>query len=593
MTRNLLNLTTSLCALGGAAVFAPQAVHAQAQQVIEFDVCTSLGCNDNTVNGTYFGPGEDSQLTGNSSAIGGVSEASATDDLSGANTASDTYDGYGALYGVPDGEEPDDSGYALVFNGLTSQRQTETYATVTALPNNSIRWVDSFTNNTAAPVDFRLAFGGNLGSDSDTETVSSGATYVVTGDSGDGNDPIIAHIYGNNAFAEGATVQVENSFYITHQEVTVAPGETITFLHANILYYSVDRTENRDAAYLADAALAASGAEFFINSPVFAGMSASQIATLINWNMTATETLDEDGGGFNVGSAQISQALIGNFLFSPPTFEQAPDQVNFLPQNFSDVNTRVYALAGGAAGDISGSDFDANYFGLGASVFMGDMSFGAALTQSNANSGSAIDANSSGTALTLYGQTETAGLTLRAALSYGAFDQSYSRTAGAATARGDTDVDAMSLGLYAGYTIAATGIAEITPYAAVTVTRTDTDGYTETGAGLANLTVGDFSETGTTYEIGVRASQQMNEATLYGGIGYAYRDGDGADVATSFGAGAPTTSRLTGFSDGSQFVLEAGITAPLGGTLGGKAAYKGYIGDDDVHTLDVGLEYRF
>ena len=114
---------TAAC-IGALTVIAAE--EAAAQQIpVEFFTCTSFNCADTDTNADYFGPAQDSQIEGTSSVAGGFSDASAT--TSGADSSyDDAYDGFGALYGVPDGANPDDgTDYGVAFNGLIGERQTE------------------------------------------------------------------------------------------------------------------------------------------------------------------------------------------------------------------------------------------------------------------------------------------------------------------------------------------------------------------------------------------------------------------------------------------------------------------------------------
>lgn len=631
MSKYLLGRSTALSAAAtGLLAFPLLAMPSYADQVpIEFDVCQGPGpyCGSIGTNGTYSGPAEDSQISGSSSAIGGVREASATN-----NVVGDAYDGYGALYGVPTGEDVSGTGYILPFNGLTGTRQTETYATQTALPDNSIRWFDSFTNDTASPIDMRLAFGGNLGSDSGTEVLYQGSTWIVTGQSpysgSISTDPVIAHLYGNNSFAENAQVvdyngnpfaasSSKNNIFFQYPELIVQPGETVSWMHVNILFG--DETRDTDPnSYAADALLAQQAAELFINSPVFDGLTADQVASLLNWNVQGTTpTLGDEETSIGTGPIAASQAFLNYFLFAGPrggpTGGNTAEPLAFGPEKKMDkrfeavynadlvqsyvqqpARYAVYAVGGGAFGEVGSTDYATGFGGIGAETYFDAFTFGGAVAYSAASADNGVDSDSEGVIGSVYaGYDAGSGFVGRLALSYGRFDVDYSRQAGALTARGDTDANVFGAGALAGYRF-ETAIASLMPYAALTYSYADYDGYTETGAGAANLTVPDFNLSGVTVETGVRASRNVGIANLYAGLGYAYSDGDSDTIQTSFAGGATTAaSTLTGFANGSALTLEAGAEASFTQNLSGSIGYKGYISDDPAHTFDASLKFRF
>lgn len=289
----------SASALAIAAALAVSPALAQ-QAVIDFSICDAGGCSTGS-NVPYVGPGSDTALT--SSYEGMAQEAQASD-----FTVSDAYDAHGALFGaahIPDAPiYPSSSSfdaYDSAFNGLTAGRRTETYATVSGLPANTIRWFDSFTNETGSTITANIGFGGNLGSDSATVIHARGDGYLVTGQNAPGtpsNDPVIAHLYGGNEYAfDDVTVLAEdgkdNVLFI--YPVTVAPGETVSVMNLNMLFGAVGRNSDPSGVlYAQDVAEAISQAELFVNDPIFAGLTVEQIETIVNWGRAAPEPEPED-----------------------------------------------------------------------------------------------------------------------------------------------------------------------------------------------------------------------------------------------------------------------------------------------------------
>ena len=276
--------------LGTAACIGALALTAQkaaAQQIpVEFYTCTSFDCATTETNANYFGPAQDGQIDGTESVAGAFNDASAT--TSGADASyDDAYDGFGALYGVPDGASPDDGNtYATAFNGLLGTRRTEVYTNNTALPQNTARWFDSFTNETGAAVTVNLAFGGNLGSDGAGVIEGQGPGYFVLSD-GSGSDPVLLFVYGDGSNdpelvnESGTAYTGQNKLYFVYSGIEVAPGETVSLLHFNQLFTD-------QASYANSIAQALAAGPLFINDAVFAGLTADQVASILNFNVGGT-----------------------------------------------------------------------------------------------------------------------------------------------------------------------------------------------------------------------------------------------------------------------------------------------------------------
>ena len=93
---------TAAC-IGALTVIAAEEAEAQGIPV-EFFTCISIDCDTSSTNANYFGPGQDAQFDNTSEVAGAITEASATD-TTGDPDYSDAYDGFGGIYGVPDGAE--------------------------------------------------------------------------------------------------------------------------------------------------------------------------------------------------------------------------------------------------------------------------------------------------------------------------------------------------------------------------------------------------------------------------------------------------------------------------------------------------------
>ncbi|HIL23632.1 MAG TPA: autotransporter domain-containing protein, partial [Alcanivorax sp.] len=91
----------------------------------------------------------------------------------------------------------------------------------------------------------------------------------------------------------------------------------------------------------------------------------------------------------------------------------------------------------------------------------------------------------------LYGRWSSAGpWFLRGDLSYGSSDVSQQRIVMGAPAESDSSVDALRVALESGWDL-AWGESGLHPYAMVTMTRIERDGFSEAGGGIAALTVDD------------------------------------------------------------------------------------------------------
>lgn len=261
------------------------------QERVDFRVCDTTGvCPLDS----YVGPGGDMLYDYNGDGhtldfeahAGAVSNAYAT-------SSSNAYYGAGVLMGLETlpaaGANPSD-GYNTPFNGLSAQRRTESYEAAPELPANSIRWFDSFTNSTTQAIIANIGFYSYLGSRPNTHQHAEGDGYLVTGQYAPGRpspDPVIAHLYGNNAYAfdQVAIVKISDDNILFVFPVTVAPGETVSIMNVNLLFAAAGRnTDPGGALYAQDVAAAIQAAKLYVNDPIFAGLTAAQIETIINWD---------------------------------------------------------------------------------------------------------------------------------------------------------------------------------------------------------------------------------------------------------------------------------------------------------------------
>ncbi|WP_095200086.1 autotransporter outer membrane beta-barrel domain-containing protein [Mesorhizobium carmichaelinearum] len=636
-------LTAGLFASVSAMALTLPATSAHADQsVIQFFICQGPGQNDycnNKNNTSYIGPGFDS-ANGSSSVAGGVSEASATNGV-----VNDAYDGWGAIYGTTTTSgNVYNSPYATPFNGLTAARQTQSYEAVPGLPANSIRWFDSFTNNTGSAISANVAFGGNLGSDSNTYIHASGPGYVVTGQGAPGSestDPVIAHLYGNNNYAFSQTtvhfVNGDDNPYIVYP-LTVAPGQTVSVMNVDILFGDNARQpDGGGSVYAQDVALAIQQAQLFVNSPVFDGLTVEQLQTLVNWNVQVDGSLPAAGAVTGL-SQSMHDAFDGilnrdaviwtNGYYAPGlatgalqyAAETAPgakqDGAAALANEIgekggkvavTDVDgTRSYIFGGYTTGSrdysAGGLDFNGYLTGIGiehnfASGLLVGIAGGYARGSGDIG-GVYSDIDNKQYTVSPYVRWQApTGTILDARISLSSESWTYSRTAGAGTA--DADIDGSSFGARIGVAQPFDmPVATITPFANLSYLRTHVDGYTETGAGNGNLDVPSYSVDHLEGFVGVSAARDWTmsnggklRAFVSAGIGDSFLGND--SVSTSY-----TSSPTTFLSDidsqkGAFGRVEAGLSANLTQNLALTSSYGGQFGSGrNQNTISIGLDLK-
>lgn len=633
-----LSLGASVSAIAlGLALGGAQA----GQSVIQFYICQGPNQSDfcgPTNNTSYIGAGFDSALNQNSSSVaGGVSEG----DGGGVN---DAYDGWGAIYGAASysgSNVGSITGYATAFNGLDAMRQTQSYVAVPELPANSIRWFDSFTNNTGSTITANIAFGGNLGSDNNTYIHVTGPGFVVTGQHAPGQqstDPVIAHLYGNNSYAfaqaEAHYANGDDNPYIVFP-VTIAPGQTVSIMNVNILFGDTGRgTDLNGALYAADVALAVQQSELFINSPVFAGLTVDQIAGLLNWGVQIDGSLPVAGS-----TAALSQRLhqaydgmlnrdavwgVGNGQIATGVLQYAAEE------DMAGKSDGAAALArsiGDAGGKVALSGFDGSRaflfggYSTGSQEFStGDLDFsgyvagmgvehavtpglllGLAGGYGHGNGdvdGVYSDLDNRQFTLSPYARWQAPnGTVFDARLSASLERWDYTRAAGAASA--EADIDGYSFGARIGASHAIeTAWTKVTPFASLTYLNTHVDGYSETGAGLGNLTVPSYSVDALQAQAGVGVSHDwelQNGSRLRGFASVALGGSFLGDetITTSYTSSATAFLSQVETGQGAFGQVEAGFAVDVTPSLSLTSSYGGSFGADrNQHTVSLGLSGR-
>lgn len=344
-----------------------------------------------------------------------------------------------------------------------------------------------------------------------------------------------------------------------------------------------------------------------------------------------------------MSAAERSQALnsIG-FSFAPAFsnlgFEAARDQVNAIT-NYSvpwdqiatagedgDVVTQQsgddsweigdglygHLSLGGARSSYSATagsvayDTDVTSFSLGLEKRIADTnsSFGLSLGSSNGSADAeqslgSVDAN--GFSITAFSRTRFAeGGLLQALIGYQDLSYDSSRYVMGQTAKASTDGSQVFAALKMDY-LQDMGSFKVGPTGSIEYYDVSVDGFTETGAGAWNQTVGGQSGTTVVGSIGVLGEYQMASASsdtrLIGSLQYTSLSGDDLVIQSGF-AGMPGISfPVDGVNDdlldvglGFESVISTSATHEY--TIQG--AYRGAFGSEyESHALQLGLSMQF
>ncbi|MCR8724979.1 choice-of-anchor F family protein [Frigidibacter sp. ROC022] len=193
------------------------------------------------------------------------------------------------------------------------------------------------------------------------------------------------------------------------------------------------------------------------------------------------------------------------------------------------------------------------------------------------------------------------GLTLRGVVGYQTGDIDSTRTIDAA----GISATALASNTASDFFVAASaewmmrfGALSIGPAFAGELHHISADGFTETGAGLYNVTMDKFSSDVLNGSLTLKGSYDIPTRTggvrLYGHAGYAILDSGSLAVPFGFGSVLTGTTYADGASSG-YFDLGAGVKAQIGENANIGIEYRGALFDDDYerHTLRVGFEMTF
>ncbi|WP_378949713.1 autotransporter outer membrane beta-barrel domain-containing protein [Mesorhizobium sp. ANAO-SY3R2] len=630
-----------------AIVLGIEIARAADQNTINFEICIEDSCNESS-DDEYFGEGRDWAI--DSRRVEGAVNRTHSVDLPHLEDLNSAYDyGWGIIYGASTDRDPNDhpddyrinnaTAYGEEFNGLHAWRRTQAYTALPGLPANSVRWFDSFENTTNDTIVANIVFSGALGSSDDTYVHhDEGDGYVVTGAFGPHSEswsPVIAHLYGNNAYA----FTVVKTNFENHDRnpfivfpVTVAAGETVSIMNVNLLFAEEGRYDDHGGTlYDADVARAIEQSELFINSPIFAGLTAADVQRLINWSVNDVSLVAAGGpvalsqrlheaydlmltrGTGSAGGQAAAQLAAGALQYAEES-KAGSDGAAALARTIGDAGgnvvlagfdgSRAFLFGGYTTGtqDFSAGqlDFSGYVAGLGIErAYSPELLVGLAGGYASGNGDiegvySDID-NRQFTASPYIRWQAPTGTVFDARLSASTERWDYSRTAGAATA--SAEIDGYSLGAHLrGSHDVEMGWAKVTPFASLTYLRTHVDAYEETGAAQANLAVPSYDVDRLEALAGIGASRAWlleSGTTLRGfgsvGIGGAFLGDDGT-ISTRYTTSATAFLSQIETGEGTFGRVELGLAADFTNSLSLISSYAGSFGAErDQHTFNVGL----
>ena len=432
----------------------------------------------------------------------------------------------------------------------------------------------------------------------------------------------------------GANVQVNNEVAVTGN-VVLSAGEMVFGVTAPGTYghYTVTGTAALDAGTVSLVSL---------GTPVFAP---GQSYHVLSADSVTAGSITTSIAGYDTSYSILDMGGTYDFVVSIDGLDATYNQIGFTAAQMllngagpvistvADHQNEQTAAAFGASGVAAGSDAaqgllwgkilragtdretNSTSVGYGAKstgiVVGADMPLGSALNTGLAlswlrdigNSADRIngtDATIDSYQVTAYGTWQPADrLRLDGQLAYGLARVGQHRYVSVlgAVADADYDGDQIIADLAASYVMSLGTSASLTPYAGLRAVRVSADSYREQGAGIANLSVSDFSATSLRHDIGVKLATSMGVGSstvtpsLRLGWLHDYRD---APLTTS------GTFGVTAFSQSSDRVARDGLGVGLGVELAANdslsvgLAYDGeYRSDYQSHTGSIKASLRF
>ncbi len=242
-------------------------------------------------------------------------------------------------------------------------------------------------------------------------------------------------------------------------------------------------------------------------------------------------------------------------------------------------------------GGAGGIDFGSEAFTFGAAVGYSQSD----LTYRLGNS----SGDAKGWQAGVYGAYKAGPISADVQLAYVQSDMSAVREINAGTiartANADSKGDAWRAMGTLGYDFGSEGTI-IRPFIGVDYTNGEVKGFTETGAGAADLTVGKIKADQTALLAGIELAGHMGGFSPYGRLTYRYlTDDNGRDITGFFNGNAASVFTVSGISQSkSQFNVDAGLSFALGTNASIFAGYQGSFRDDLTrHGVNGGVRVGF
>jgi hypothetical protein len=196
------------------------------------------------------------------------------------NGTIDAYDGGMILAGFPSSTERlEDNGREVVLGPQTSGQVSVTRKIyVPATGTGFARFLEIVTNTGTTATTYQVGISTNLGSDSGTvvvgtssgdQTFNTADRWIITDDfSNGGGDPTVAHVIGNASSAAYTPGGLNYSY-----NLSLNPGQTRIVMH-----FGVQASNQANARTTVNSLMS-------LPSAVYAGMSAAEIAQVVNFNL--------------------------------------------------------------------------------------------------------------------------------------------------------------------------------------------------------------------------------------------------------------------------------------------------------------------
>ncbi len=258
---------------------------------------------------------------------------------------------------------------------------------------------------------------------------------------------------------------------------------------------------------------------------------------------------------------------------------------------FGDIDTTTNA---------SGADYDTQGLAFGVDTQWGDAVVGLAGSYASSDAdtlGGNLDVDSFQAAT--YASWQRDAIYLTGALGFGLHQTDASRTVivGATTSTATADYDAYNVSavVEGGKAIPLSSATTLTPFAGIEYTHSNRDDFTETGAGIANLSVNDEDEDSLRTKLGLRLSHDITtgngiQVTPSASVAYVREMMDSVSrLEAAFTAVPTSTFRIDGSDlDRDRVQVGLGVTGQLNERTTLNIAYNGELADsDDNHSFSA------